>query len=100
MTDPSDETPEQHADDGLDPGAFDEAEFDQPAFELVGRQRRVGVAGSEVLNHAREAALGQSERHLRTSAVLFSHGLYFQSAAGRSSSVVEMRRLLRAIINS
>ncbi|MDO9060681.1 MAG: hypothetical protein Q7U92_16890, partial [Bradyrhizobium sp.] len=46
-----------------------------------------------------EAAFGQSERRVRSGTISFSHGLYFQSAAGRSSPLLEMRTLLRAIIN-
>ena len=54
----------------LDPGAFDETEFDQAAFEFNGRQRGARIAGGEVLDHARIATLGQSERQLWANIVL------------------------------
>ena len=54
--------PDQALVQHLDPGALDEAELDQPAFELDGRQRRAGVIGGEVLDHAGIAALGQAQR--------------------------------------
>jgi len=33
------------------PCAFDKAEFDQPAFQFDGRQRRTGIAGGEMMDH-------------------------------------------------
>src|ERR1700731_414418 len=62
----------------LDPGAFDEAELDQPAFEFNGRQRGVRIVGGETTDDAGIAAPGQSERQFRGSVIWFSHDLYFQ----------------------
>ena len=44
----------------LDPGAFDKAEFDQPAFKFDRRQRGAGAAGRDVVDHAGIAALNQA----------------------------------------
>ena len=46
----------------LDAGAFDKAELDQPALEFGIRECRICVTGGEMLDHARIAALGQSQR--------------------------------------
>jgi hypothetical protein len=67
----ADDTFVQH----LDLRAFDEAEFDQPAFKLGVGQCRACLAGGEMLDHAGEAAPGKPERQLRLDVAGFGHGL-------------------------
>ena len=81
----------------LDPGALDEAELDQPAFELDGRQRRAGIAGGRGGESRREAALGQSQRQLRTRIVCSVMTCHFNARragqAQRMNDGVTLERL-------
>jgi len=85
----------------FDPGAFDEAELDQAAFELrcQAARSRPSAAG-DAMDHAREAAPDQSQRQLRACVVCLRHRLSFQSREDRSSAAAATSRELRAIINN
>jgi hypothetical protein len=83
----------------LDARTFDEAEFDQTAFELGIRQGRARPCSCQLLNRTGVAALGQAKRQMLPTIAVFGHHLYFQSHAERSSEAYVMPLYLRAIIN-
>ena len=66
-------------------GAFDETQFEQPAFELEARERRPDIRRVQVLNDAAIATPGQPQRHMPTRIDLFVHSHHTGRGAARSA---------------
>jgi hypothetical protein len=82
------------------PRTFDEAEFDQAAFEFDRRQRGAGVICRQVMDGSTIATLGQSQRHLcRVGRVANCHHFVFSTTGTQVKLGMPKGIDLRAILN-